>query len=713
MGIRIVSLNESNIDLFIDLNLSQLDRSYPIDLTRKTGVLIRQSVKGADLTHYESRLRQEILRIVAAKLRGGDENGVIPYDEGAGVSGRKRIDERPELNRLYNDIASGIIGSVLVAREDRLFRDKHLQQVGAFTELAEKKKLIVIVPGKTFYDFTNSKHLSSFQDEMKKAYGFMDHVYYMIDTREQKRARGEYVGEWLIAPYVLPNIPKEILTLESPNRIIYEPWQEITAAIFRRLKDYNFNLSRLGHYIDSLPCIFPYPDKEDLEKYVFRVAMSKKNGGYTFTNLSNLKRWLIHPGLAGLAKAGVDEAGNEVYLENAWDTAISLDTLNETRGALTGIDLYGVQVQRIWYNVAKYTQKDPYGEETLLRGVIHSNNGRVQLHMSGNDRGSIPYYICVIRTGTATVDTVWTLRCSEVDAIVLNRLIDLSQIDKAIALRVKEYFTAKKSIIEENRRSIDGQISTCHQQIAHFTRLIDNGYNAGDDEIKDWMQKRRAAKETLALLDKKIQKKGLEQPTDRLPTFYEKLANLSHEAIAKMNFDEKKLLIDKLCRSIFINRLSPHLSSIRVDWITPVKDRPDIGLLWRCQSGHRQQWLDEEVTVLESNFSFEEKGALLKKFSNHTWHQIIRQAYKKDLRRSREAPISTEFAEWHNSACYADIQALIDMGVSWKNASEQINELVSDIQRGEIKVVWLYSTNLFGDFEQFSSEPGADQRQTG
>ena len=57
----------------------------------------------------ESRLRQESLIPVAAALRGdADLSNIILYDERSGVSGTQEYDERPELSRLYLDIANGI-----------------------------------------------------------------------------------------------------------------------------------------------------------------------------------------------------------------------------------------------------------------------------------------------------------------------------------------------------------------------------------------------------------------------------------------------------------------------------------------------------------------------------------------------------------------------------------------------------------------------------
>ena len=58
-------------------------RGVILDLTRKTGVLIRQSKKGADIESPESRLRQESLVPVAVALRGdADQSNIILYDEG-------------------------------------------------------------------------------------------------------------------------------------------------------------------------------------------------------------------------------------------------------------------------------------------------------------------------------------------------------------------------------------------------------------------------------------------------------------------------------------------------------------------------------------------------------------------------------------------------------------------------------------------------------
>ena len=98
-------------------------QGYVLDLSRKTAALLRQSRKGADDDNPESRLRQEGLVRIAVEIRGDhDPFMVVECDEGSGISGQKKIYERPKLLQLWEGIQNGTIGSIVVAREDRLFR---------------------------------------------------------------------------------------------------------------------------------------------------------------------------------------------------------------------------------------------------------------------------------------------------------------------------------------------------------------------------------------------------------------------------------------------------------------------------------------------------------------------------------------------------------------------------------------------------------------
>src|SRR5262249_8295505 len=129
------------------------------------------------------------------------------YDEGDGVSGQKRIDQREEMDRLYQDMNKGIIGTIVAVREDRLFRNKHMDQVAIFTTLAEEKKIKLIVPPISsaasdeptrVYDFTIPEHLSAFQKKMIEAYGYIaGHVKHANQCKQNKADKGGYDGRFL------------------------------------------------------------------------------------------------------------------------------------------------------------------------------------------------------------------------------------------------------------------------------------------------------------------------------------------------------------------------------------------------------------------------------------------------------------------------------------------------------------------------------------
>ncbi|SRR5579875_1837101 len=149
-----------------------------IDRKRATAVLVRQSKTGADTAQAESRETQLGLQEYAKLLYGDDEPDVRLYDEGAGVSGQKRIDQREKLDWLYQDMHKGFIGTIITTGESRLFRDARPAQVTAFTQLAKKMHIALIIPpvlsGETrLYDFANSGHVTRFEEQMMKTYEYI------------------------------------------------------------------------------------------------------------------------------------------------------------------------------------------------------------------------------------------------------------------------------------------------------------------------------------------------------------------------------------------------------------------------------------------------------------------------------------------------------------------------------------------------------------
>src|SRR5438270_2109019 len=179
----------------VDRQPPMFQQSIQLDLSRATAILYRQSRRGSDKVHIESRMLQESLKPFVLAARGEDSDANIHiFDEGAGISGTKGIDKRKKLQELHVEIASNLIGDLVLARPDRLFRDKHFSNVSTFTELAEKMRVKVIIPqerGVVVYDFTRYEDLKEFQRVMQEAYAYIDtQIGYMVRARKLKVSKG-------------------------------------------------------------------------------------------------------------------------------------------------------------------------------------------------------------------------------------------------------------------------------------------------------------------------------------------------------------------------------------------------------------------------------------------------------------------------------------------------------------------------------------------
>ncbi len=431
-------------------------RGIEIDLTRKTGVLIRQSHKGADKDARESRLRQESLVPIAVQLRGDpDDSNIVLYDEGSGVSGTKGYDERPNLSRLYMDVANSVVGSNVVARADRLFRDKHFRNVSMFTELAEKKRILVIVPGRVIYDFTKTRDLQAFQREMQEAYAYIaTQIQYMQDTKQQKVQRGRYGGSNLPAPYVIERSAWK----EDQVPVIYHPWQAIAFDLFKRFQEFDFSLARMPRHIEERPFIFPYMSAEDAQRYMFKTRMRQVVGGYTFSKYSSISNYLSNLALGGFAKIGRDAEGSMILLANAHEAAIPMELLVPAYAAIKGHYPDGTPYEGRTLRTRSRTLA-PEESPALLHGLLTSDDGSISFAVNRRDQETRPIYRCSASTGTVAGQRfMWCVACEDFDYIIVSRLAEIAAHDSALVDRIQAYWRRKKTA-EMNELAVLGKVT--------------------------------------------------------------------------------------------------------------------------------------------------------------------------------------------------------------------------------------------------------------
>ena len=111
--------------------------------------------------------------LALARQLGFAERQIIIFDQDHGRQGNSGIAQREGLSALFTAIEQDRIQAILVANENRLFRDAEAIQVNAFIRLCAERTVLVITP-QTTYDFTNPSHVSLFRFHCEHGYSLLE-----------------------------------------------------------------------------------------------------------------------------------------------------------------------------------------------------------------------------------------------------------------------------------------------------------------------------------------------------------------------------------------------------------------------------------------------------------------------------------------------------------------------------------------------------------
>src|SRR5689334_10572430 len=119
---------------------------------KEIAVYYRQSTL-AQIGNVSTAIQTVDMPVYATRM-GWEQSKILLIDMDAGVSGTKKIDERPGMKTLFELIVEGRIGAIACQDEDRLFRDITQIQVNIFIEACREHRILVITPN-MIYDFAN------------------------------------------------------------------------------------------------------------------------------------------------------------------------------------------------------------------------------------------------------------------------------------------------------------------------------------------------------------------------------------------------------------------------------------------------------------------------------------------------------------------------------------------------------------------------------
>jgi hypothetical protein len=696
-------------------------RNVQLDRSRCTAILIRQSKRGSDAEHYESRLLQEsLIPFVMSAREEDDLEHVHIFDEGAGVSGRLGIDKRKKLRSMMEEIVGNVIGDIVLARADRLFRDKHFSSVSTFTELAERMGIKVIIPqtvGAIVYDFRRYEDLQAFQKAMQEAYAYINNqIGYMNRARDSKKARGLYGGGCIPLPYVLVrDMPKE-----TQVQVIYEPWVEASLDLFKKFKEFNFESGRIARYVEEKSYIFPFMPPEHTLEYVPVTNMHRTPDGYTFTQVKTILYYLSNLVLAGYAHGGKDENGTPILIQGVFDPVVPIDLFEPCYAAIGGQYLDGTPF--IKPQTSRQYRRQGIETDAILHGLLTSDDGSMSIYAQVDD--AYPMYGCLKggyfgqknRVGINRQQKAWQLPVKALDAIVLDRLIALAEHDPKISEKVQAFFASASQEGESTLTVLDTAIRNTKKALRRVSLLLVAITKKGGEEDQQEEEEEGAIeldpndplvkehRQLQADLRRLIRQREeaarltLEDPAKSITNFYHTLSHLRTEFHTRKPQDKKDIM-RKLIERIQVNTISPHLYTLNITWIRPLTDgRDDVALLWRSDPTKDEaltRWSAQEEETLRAYYPNSTQLVLMQALPNKTPGQMKKRAWELGIRRDYRHIDQTGRFTW--TVCYKDLLALeafVTNAEEREYVQREVNTLAENTKRGQLSALWFIPVDM-------------------
>ncbi len=585
-----------------------------IDRKRYTAVLIRQSDHKAEADHIFSRESQLKLVWYAVRLRGDEtDEWIRVYDEGAGVSGQKRIDQRKELNRLYKDIKDGLVGSLGIIHEDRLFRDEYHTNDTTFIELLAKHDVLLFVrTDHRRYDCTKSSERNALLEKMIASRNYLDdHVLgRMNGNQDAKALQGLFVGTNLGMGFVTRGKKKEQVIL------IYEPWAERIRWMYGRFKELD-DVYKLGREIEAMPYLFPDPSADDFLTYTFKIHMAKVPGGFKPSCIETIKYMLSNLSYAG----AVIYKGAII----SWDSSRAIVDKELALWAyhkITGRDIEGNLLEGVERRslrsdsaqaVLKYILRDPAGPLYVTRPEQPEYVRQSLI----KDREPNSKFLR---------DVTFAIRAHLIDDIFLDRIKALAIADQHIAQTIEQSIQSLEEEHVEEIVSIDDQLVQVRLEITKTLAFL-------HDEILTLTPKEKAMyNKTLAgLRDREqalVEAQEQAQQTD-LKKDYEELADLLADIPGKLGgstMERKQKLARLVTESVTIEEVSVHWLRFTVLWRGTLANRPDVCLIWRQRGKRSEDWTTEEEEYIKANYPDGDKLTMLEALPSRSWNMIYQRA---------------------------------------------------------------------------------------
>ncbi|MCL4880437.1 MAG: recombinase family protein [Anaerolineae bacterium] len=238
-------------------------QAQPLPVEKPVAVYYRQSSE-AQIGNISTTL--QTVDMVEHPVRlGWTPERVIMIDMDAGISGTKKINERPGMSQLYQMIEHRQIGAVAAQDVDRFFRDVTQIESNIFMDACRRNNVLVLTPTMVF-DFDHPTqgryHMQMFRDQAQRAADYLEyHVRgRLVKSRHWRSERGMWAGRKIAPGYMVDMREKLPDGSRNPNHRKYipcEPYAEVIHTYFKLFQEYDGSYEHAWQHIQANGPFYP------------------------------------------------------------------------------------------------------------------------------------------------------------------------------------------------------------------------------------------------------------------------------------------------------------------------------------------------------------------------------------------------------------------------------------------------------------------------
>ncbi|EFH81625.1 recombinase family protein [Ktedonobacter racemifer] len=661
---RIIS---ADVKLVEDFTYDQ--EQLPID--KPIAQYIRQSSVAQKRNNRQSTAMQDEDLKARLLKQGWKDELILKFDQDQGTSGQKRIDERIDMNRLFAGIKRGEIKAVACYDPSRLFRDLTRVQSATFVDLCTKHKVPVLTWTRIYWCGKREDSTALF-DKLEEAANYIDEVIKGKLLPAKLRAIEEdmsYGGHAVPMGYVVFTETGNDEDRPRKHYKIYEPHAKLVRWLFKRFRELDGNLARLGRELRDSG--FKFPAFTRVEK-IPHVGLRWDGSGYPLRTRPGIIGILTNRAYIGwYLFSKTLEDGTEVtkiISKQAHDPIVPMGDFMYAYSRLSSTTLDGEPNE----DRPKVEQRYGVACDALLEGVLESN---------GN-----PVYVMAVKDAyvARTHASGWKTTELSVQVKTLDKVASEALIAFLASLELKhqagiedKLYKQAKSIQEHKEQeivSLDEQLENVEKAIreAELEKKVakQEEYEQGVREaIKD-LKRLNAAK---AAIEAKLNQADTEAHE------LEECENLIECAVndwCGMKFESQKRLVKLVTGRANIVEVSPHFLKLELIMKAPLSGILT-GFIYRSV-GCRPDWTSEEGAIIREMYPTEDRAAILEALPERTWHSIRSRASIMRPAVLRHVKLSTTAIP--ESLSYSDVALMEELGITdtnipyWTAQSEQICE---------------------------------------